>query len=111
MAALDVTLRRLGGAPTYVLTDNKKTVTTGHVAGIAVRNAAIVAFARRCGVTVHTCQPVDPASKGGSESTVKVAKADLVPKDTNLLAEYASFAELEAACDAFCAQVNARVTR
>ena len=26
-AALDVTLRRVGGAPTYVLTDNEKTVT------------------------------------------------------------------------------------
>ena len=30
MAALDV-LRRLGGAPTYLLTDNEKTVTTEHV--------------------------------------------------------------------------------
>ena len=46
MAALDVTLRRLGGAPTYLLTDNEKTVTTGHVAGIPVRNQAMVAFSR-----------------------------------------------------------------
>ena len=38
MAALDVTLRRLGGAPTYVLTDNEKTVTTEHIAGMPVRN-------------------------------------------------------------------------
>ena len=45
-AALDVTLRRLGGAPTYVLTDNEKTVTVEHVAGIAVRNPQMVAFAR-----------------------------------------------------------------
>ena len=45
-AALDVSLRRLGGAPTYVLTDNEKTVTTEHVAGIAVRNPQMVAFAR-----------------------------------------------------------------
>ncbi len=43
--------------------------------------------------------PADPASKGGTESSVKISKADLVPKDTNLLAEYASFAELEAACE------------
>jgi len=89
MAALDVTLRRLGGAPTYVLTDNEKTVTTEHVAGIAVRNPAMVDFARFYGVTVHTCQPCDPASKGGSESSVKIAKADLVPKDTNLLSSSA----------------------
>ncbi|MGH3591385.1 MAG: IS21 family transposase, partial [Pseudonocardiaceae bacterium] len=110
-AALDVTLRRLGGAPTYVLTDNEKTVTIEHVAGMAVRNPATVGFARHYGVTVHTCEPADPASKGGSESTVKLAKADLVPKDTNLRGEYASFAELEAACEVFCVQVNARVHR
>ena len=93
-AALDVTLRRLGGAPTYVLTDNEKTVTTEHIAGMAVRNAQVVSFARHYGVTVHTCEPADPASKGGSESTVKLAKADLVPTDTNLLPAYDSFAEL-----------------
>ena len=58
-----------------------------------------------------TCVPYDPASKGGSESTVKIAKADLVPTDANLLPEYASFAELEAACPGFCGQVNARPHR
>jgi len=111
MAALDVTMRRMGGAPTYVLTDNEKTVTVEHIAGIAVRNPAMLAFTRHYGLTLATCVPADPASKGGSESSVKVAKADLVPKDTNLLAEYGSFADLEAACEAFCAQVNARVHR
>jgi hypothetical protein len=71
----------------------------------------MVAFARHYGVTVHTCEPADPASKGGSESTVKLAKADLVPKDTNLLEAYSTFAELEAACVVFCDLVNARVHR
>ncbi|WP_274607695.1 hypothetical protein [Micrococcus sp. KRD153] len=33
---------------------------------------------------VLTCQPADPAAKGGVENAVKLAKADLVPKDTNL---------------------------
>jgi len=111
MAALDVTLRRLGGAPTYVLTDNEKTVTTEHVAGMPVRNPGIVAFARHYGVTIHTCVPADPASKGGSESSMKIAKADLVPKDTNLREQYTSFAELEAACQEFCDHVNTRVHR
>ena len=111
MAALDVMMRRIGGAPTYLLTDNERTVTTEHVAGIPIRNQAMVDFSRHYGVTIHTCQPVDPASKGGSESTVKVAKADLVPKDTNLLGEYGSFAELEEACAGFCAMVNAREHR
>ncbi|MCY7365175.1 MAG: IS21 family transposase [Frankiaceae bacterium] len=110
-AALDVTLRRLGGAPTYVLTDNEKTVTTGHIAGMAVRNPQVVSFARHYGVTVHTCEPADPASKGGSESTVKLAKADLVPTDTNLLPAYDTFAELEAACEVFCEQINTRIHR
>jgi len=42
---------------------------------------------------------------------VKIAKADLVPRDTNLREQYASFAELEAACQEFCDHVNARVHR
>ena len=110
-AALDVTLRKVGGVPTYLLTDNEKTVTVEHVAGIAVRNPQMLAFARHYSLTVHTCEPADPASKGGSESTVKLAKADLVPKDTNLLPAYGSFAELEAACEAFCVLVNSRTHR
>ena len=40
MAAIDQTLRIFGGVPTYGLTDNEKTVTSEHVAGIPVRNAA-----------------------------------------------------------------------
>jgi hypothetical protein len=110
-AALDVALRRAGGVPAYLLTDNEKTVTVEHVAGIPVRNQGAVEFSRHYGLTVATCVPYDPASKGGSESTVKVAKADLVPTAANLLGEYGSFAALEAACAAFCEQVNARPHR
>ncbi len=62
-------------------------------------------------MVVHTCVPADPASKGGTESSVKISKADIVPKDTNLLEEYGSFAELEAACEAFCQKVNTRAHR
>ena len=110
-AAVDVALRRAGGVPAYLLTDNEKTVTVEHIAGIPVRNAGAVAFGRAYGLTVATCVPYDPASKGGSESTVKIAKADLVPTEANLLPEYASFAALEAACAVFCEQVNARPHR
>jgi transposase len=110
-AALDVCFRRLGGVPTYVLTDNEKTVTVEHVAGIAVRNPQLVAFASHYSVVVHTCEPADPASKGGTEAAVKISKADLVPTDANLRAEYASFTELEAACEAFGEKVNNRVHR
>ena len=110
-AALDRTFRVLGGAPTYVLTDNEKTVTVSHVAGVPVRNQQTVGFARHYGVTVLTCQPADPASKGGVESSVKLAKADIVPTNTNLRAEYGSFAELEEACEAFMEQLNGREHR
>lgn len=110
-AALDRCFRIIGGAPTYILTDNEKTVTVSHVAGVPVRNLQTVDFARYYGVTVLTCQPADPASKGGVENAVKVAKADIVPKDTNLREAYGSFAEVEQACEEFMAHINAREHR
>ncbi len=109
--ALDRALRRMGGAPTYALTDNERTVSIDHVCGIAVRNPQIVAVGRHYGVTIATCVPADPQSKGGSEATVKIAKADLVPTDHNLRVVYRDFAELEQACEAFCERVNAREHR
>ncbi len=108
---LDRALRAFGGAPTYALTDNEKTVSVDHVCGVAVRNPQIVSVARHYGLTVATCVPADPQSKGGSEATVRVAKADLVPTDHNLRAAYGSFAELESECEALCDRVNAREHR
>jgi transposase len=108
---LDRALRAFGGAPTYALTDNEKTVSVDHVCGIAVRNPQIVSVGRHYGLTVATCVPADPQSKGGSEATVRIAKADLVPTDHNLRGDYASFAELEQACVAFCDRVNTREHR
>ena len=111
IACLDTTLRRFGGCPTYALTDNEKTVTVEHVARIAIRNPDMVAAMGHYGLAVATCLPADAASKGGSEATVRVAKADLVPTDANLLAAYADWAALEAACEAFCVEINARAHR
>ena len=108
---LDRALRRFDGVPTYALTDNEKTVTVEHVCGIAVRNPTIVEVSRHYGLTIATCEPADPQSKGGSEATVKIAKADLVPTDHNLRDEYQDFAELEAACEQFMAEVNTRPHR
>ncbi len=108
VGCLDRAMRVFGGAPTYWLTDNEKTVTVTHVAGIAVRHPTIVAAGLHYGVTIATCVPFDPESKGGSEATVRVAKADLVPTDANLLAAYTSWAQLAAACDAFMDDVNER---
>jgi len=106
IACLDTTLRRLGGVPVYALTDNEKTVTTEHVARIAVRNPLIVDVGRHYGLTIRTCVPADPQTKGGSEATVRIAKADLVPTQANLLAQYRTFGQLETACRAFCDEVN-----
>jgi transposase len=111
VACIDQSLRRFGGCPTYALTDNEKTVTVDHVARIAIRNPEMVAAARHYGLTVVTCMPADPASKGGSEATVRVAKADLVPTEANLLPVYDHWATLEAACEQFCAEINARPHR
>ena len=92
-----------------MLTDNEKTVTDRHIAGIAVRNETMVAVSNYYGVTICTCVPYDPESKGGSESTVKVAKADLVPTQANLLDEYRTFAELEEACTQPWPRFNGRM--
>jgi transposase len=108
---LDRALRLIGSVPTYALTDNEKTVTVEHVAGIAVRNPTIVEVSRHYGLTIATCEPADPQSKGGSESTVKIAKADLVPTDHNLRDEYQDWQSLEAACAQFMADVNTRPHR
>ncbi|MFI0088244.1 hypothetical protein [Streptomyces bobili] len=45
-ACLDTTLRRIGGAPTYVRTDNAKTAAVEHIAGIPVRHPQMVAAGR-----------------------------------------------------------------
>ena len=42
IGSLDRAMREFGGAPTFWLTDNEKTVTVDHVAGIAIRNTLIV---------------------------------------------------------------------
>jgi hypothetical protein len=108
---LDRALRLIGGVPSYALTDNEKTVTVEHVCGIAVRNATIVEVSRHYGLTIATCEPADPQSKGGSEATVKLAKADLVPTDHNLRDQYRDWQALEAACLEFMADVNTRQHR
>jgi hypothetical protein len=105
---LDRAFRYFDGVPTYALTDNEKTVSVDHIAGIAVRNSQIVGVGQHSGVSIQTCVPADPQSKGGSEATVRIAKADLVPTDHNLRPGYGSMAELEDACEQWMADVNTR---
>ena len=86
-------------------------MTVEHVCGIAVRNPTIVEVSRHYGLTIATCEPADPQSKGGSEATVRVAKADLVPTDHNLRDQYEDWRALEAACQQFMADINTRQHR
>jgi transposase len=111
VSCVDAALRRIGGAPTYLLGDNAKTVTVEHVAGVAVRHPSIVAAGRHYGCKVETCEPFDPETKGGVEATVKIAKADLVPTSANLRGQYTSFAELAVAAAEWCDHINARPHR
>jgi hypothetical protein len=111
LSCIDETLRRVGGAPTYALTDNEKTVTSEHIAGVPVRHRDMAAAGRHYGMVITTCVPADPESKGGSEATVKIAKADLVPTTANLRDGYDSFTELRAETAVWCDRVNARPHR
>ena len=111
LSCLDETFRRIGGIATYTLTDNEKTITSEHIAGVPVRHPDMVAAGRHYGTQIVSCVPADPESKGGSEATVKISKADLVPTEANLLDEYASFAELRAEAAMFCDTVNNREHR
>ena len=96
IACLDETLRAFKGVPTYGLTDNEKTVTTGRVAGIALRHPEIVGASRHYGCVIHTCQSADPESKGRSAATVRIAKADIVPTTANLRDAYENSASSSA---------------
>ena len=111
LACLDETFRRMEGIPAYVLTDNEKAVTAEHVAGVPVRHPDMAAAGRHYGTQITTCVPADPESKGGSEATVKIAKADLVPTTANLRDAYHSFGELRAEAALWCERVNARAHR
>ncbi len=111
IACVDRMLQTFTGAPTYLLTDNEKTVTTTHIAHCPVRHPEMAKAGQHYGVSLKTCIVRDPESKGGSEATVRVAKADIVPTETNLLPEYGAFAELEEACRDFCVRINERSHR
>ncbi|WP_443056164.1 hypothetical protein [Streptomyces sp. NBC_00239] len=108
VACLDTALPWIGGAPPHVLTDNARTVTVEHIAGMPVRHPQMVAASQHYGCQVVRCVPCGPESKGGAEATVRIAKGDLVPTDANLLPAYDTFAELADACLTRCDVVNSR---
>ena len=111
-ACIDATtLRTVGGVPTFVLTNNAKTFSVGRVAGVPVRHTQIEEGARHYATQMHTCVPFDPRPKGGTESTVRLAEAEVVPPEANLRQQYGSFAELEDACEQFRTKPHSRKHR
>ena len=110
IACVDRAMRTFGGCPTHWL-PTSRAVTTGQVAGVAVRHPL------RWPPTTTTGSPSPRAClltrspRAASEATVRIAKADLVPTDANLIGDYGSWAELVAACEAFMVKVNARPHR
>jgi hypothetical protein len=111
LICLDRALRKIGAVPTYALTDNERTVSMDRIAGVSVRHPEVVAFGSHYGLRIVTCAPADPESKGGSESTVRVAKADLVPTECNLLPAYPTFPSLVEGCDKLSDDLNGREHR
>ena len=107
--ALDYCFRYIGGIPAYLLTDNAKTAAVKHIAGVAVINSKMVSFASAYGFSIQTCVVYDPASKGGVEAAVRVAKEDLCPRDANFTQNYDSISDLEAACANYTVLINSKV--
>ncbi|MFH8365937.1 IS21 family transposase [Streptomyces sp. NPDC018031] len=99
VCCLDTTLRRLGGAPTHLLTRPRRDV--------GIRHPDLVRAAGHYGVQVRVCAPYDPRRPGGGRpGEVRLAPADLVPTGTELRREYGSLDELRDACRAFGDTVN-----
>lgn len=111
LAALDRCFRAIGGVPDFVLTDNEKTVVVGRHAGLPEFNPTMESFMSHYRVSIQVCAPADPATKGGVEYAVRLAKDDILPRDTNLVDAYETFGQLEAACQAFMDKINARPHR
>ena len=97
-----------------VLADNERTLTIDHVAGIAVRHPEIVAVGGHYGVTFVTCEPIRPGkSKGVSDLSVAGRHGRFgANRRQRLRSDNAGWVpSWSTACEAFTAEVNARVHR
>src|ERR1700694_843845 len=89
----------------------REDVDLDYIARIAWRHPTMVEVGHHYGLTLASCVPADPQSKGSSGATVRIASADLVPTDANLLSSYSRFTDLRGACDEVCERFNARPHR
>jgi hypothetical protein len=72
-------------------------------------NPKMVKFGLSYGFDILTCVPYDPASKGGVERSVRIAKDHLCPKDSNLMGSYESIAELKEVIDTYNREINSKI--
>jgi hypothetical protein len=71
----------------------------------------MVVAAHHDGLTVATCVVADPEAEGGSQATVRIAKADVMLTDANLRCAYRQFGDLGAPRVELCDQIHARPHR
>ncbi len=71
----------------------------------------MVACGNHYGLRILACERADPQIYGGSEATVKIAKADLVPTVNNPHPAYDSWDELVVACAELAGKANTRAHR
>ena len=94
----------LGGTPKVVLADRMGCLKGGVVANVVVPTSDYVRFATHFGFRPDFCEAADPESKGVVEALCRYAQEDLiVPADA-----WASEADANEACRAWCGEVNAR---
>lgn len=106
----DRALRYFPEVPEVIQADNEKTVTVDNVCSSGAQCQDCL-YGPVLQVLRFIRANLDRATKGGAHASVKLAKADLVPKNTNLLGEYESFAAQGAPCQTPADGINAREAR
>lgn len=104
MAMLAACFEAMGGVTKVVLTDRMGCLKGGVVANVMVPTADFVRFATHYGFRPDFCEAADPESKGVVENLCGYAQTDLVIPAEGWDTE----AEANAACEAWCDEVNGR---
>ena len=105
MRMLGECFEEIGGAPKVVLADRMGCLKGGVVANVVVPAPDYVRFATHFGFRPDFCEAADPESKGVVEALCGYAQRDLVVP----AAVWATEAEANNACRAWCDEVNGRV--
>jgi hypothetical protein len=79
LSCIDAMLRTFGAAPTYLLTDNERTVSTDHICGLAVRHPHMVAAGRHYLLTELQSVNIQVGSHIGHPPVGPVALIDRHP--------------------------------